>query len=58
MDITEIILTDHEQQRRLFARLDDVDRADTATLGSLWTRIADFLEVHAQAEEQFFYPNC
>ena len=56
MDITEIILTDHEQQRRLFARLDDVDRADTATLGSLWIRIADFLEVHAQAEEQFFYP--
>jgi hypothetical protein len=36
--------------------LDDVDRSDTATLGALWTRLAAMLEVHAQAEELFFYP--
>jgi hypothetical protein len=56
MDITEIILADHEQQRRAFAQLDDIDRSDTASLGALWTRLSAVLEVHAQAEEEFFYP--
>jgi hypothetical protein len=56
VDITELILSDHHDQRRQFAMLDDVDRADTETLGALWTRLSAFLEVHAQAEELFFYP--
>jgi len=56
MDITDIILNDHEEQRRMFARMDDVDRSDTGTLGKLWTRLSAMLEVHAQAEEEFFYP--
>ena len=56
MDITELILSDHHEQRRMFALLDDVERSDTATLGVLWTRLAAMLEVHAQAEELFFYP--
>ena len=57
MDITELILSDHHEQRRMFAMLDDVDPADTTTLGALWTRLAAMLEVHAQAEELFFYPD-
>ena len=36
--------------------LDDLDRSDTTTLRVLWTRLAAMLEVHAQAEELFFYP--
>ncbi|TQS44703.1 hemerythrin domain-containing protein [Cryptosporangium phraense] len=56
MDITELILSDHHEQRRMFAMLDDVDPGDTATLGALWTRTAAMLEVHAEAEEKFFYP--
>ncbi|MFG1922105.1 hemerythrin domain-containing protein [Cryptosporangium sp. NPDC048952] len=56
MDITELILSDHHEQRRMFAMLDDVDPSDTGTLSSLWTRLAAMLEVHAQAEELFFYP--
>jgi hypothetical protein len=56
VDITELILSDHHEQRRQFAMLDDVDRADAGTLGALWTRLSAFLEVHAQAEELFFYP--
>lgn len=56
MDICELILSDHHEQRRLFAMLDDVDPADTATLGALWTRLEALLEVHAQAEEVYFYP--
>jgi hypothetical protein len=56
VDITELILSDHHEQRRRFAMLDEVDRSDTATLGALWTRLAAMLEVHAQAEELYFYP--
>ena len=56
MDITEAILTDHFLQRLAFARLDDVDPADTATLTALWTQLATFLEAHAAAEELVFYP--
>ena len=56
MDITELILDDHHQQRLAFARLDDVARADTEDLGLIWNRLAHFLEVHAAAEEAVFYP--
>ena len=40
----------------MFARMDDVDRSDPGTLGALWTRLSAMLEVHAKAEELFFYP--
>ncbi len=56
MDITELILDDHHRQRQAFARLDDVDRADTEKLGLVWGELAQFLEVHAAAEEKVFYP--
>lgn len=56
MDITELILSDHHEQRRMFAMLDDIDPADHATLGIVWKRLSTTLEVHAEAEELFFYP--
>lgn len=56
MDITRQILDDHDRQRRMFADLDDVDPGDTESLRSLWQRLATFLEVHAEAEEEIFYP--
>jgi hypothetical protein len=56
VDITEVILSDHNEQRRRFAMLDEIDRSSTATLGVIWTRLAAMLEVHAKGEELFFYP--
>jgi hypothetical protein len=56
VDITQLILDDHHEQRRLFAMLEEIDPADTVTLGDLWARLAAFLELHAQAEEEIFYP--
>ena len=56
MDITQLILDDHHEQRRLFAILEQIDRADTGTLSDLWARLSAFLEVHAAAEEEVFYP--
>ncbi len=56
MDITELILRDHNEQRRMFAMLDDIDRDDTDTLAAVWDRLCVLLEVHAAAEEDLFYP--
>ena len=57
MDITELILHDHHEQRRLFAYLEDIDPANLEALGAVWSRLAILLEVHAEAEEQLFYPH-
>jgi Hemerythrin HHE cation binding domain len=56
VDITDLILDDHHEQRRLFAILEQIDPADTATLNALWSRISTSLELHAAAEEAIFYP--
>jgi hypothetical protein len=51
VDITQLILDDHREQRRLFAILEEVDRADAGVLAAIWGRLAAFLELHAAAEE-------
>jgi len=56
VDITQLILDDHHEQRRQFAMLEQIDPADTGTLTALWSRLAAFLELHAAAEEAIFYP--
>jgi hypothetical protein len=56
MDITDVILTQHAEQRRMFAILEEWPRDDTAGLAALWQRLEILLEVHAEAEERFFYP--
>ncbi|HET9125168.1 MAG TPA: hemerythrin domain-containing protein [Solirubrobacteraceae bacterium] len=56
MDITQLILDDHHEQRRLFAQLEEIPREDAETLAAVWNRLAAFLELHAAAEEKLFYP--
>jgi hypothetical protein len=56
VDITQLILDDHHEQRRLFAILEQVDRGQTGVLAAVWHRLAVFLELHAAAEEEIFYP--
>src|SRR6201995_5524459 len=56
VDITQLILDDHHEQRRLFAILEQIDRAETGVLSAIWGRLASFLELHAAAEEAIFYP--
>ncbi len=56
MDITQLVLDDHHEQRRLFAIIEQIDRSDVASLSVVWQQLARFLEVHAEAEERFFYP--
>jgi hypothetical protein len=57
MDITQLILDDHHEQRRIFAILEQIDRTDTGVLSAIWGRLAAFLELHAAAEEAIFYPS-
>jgi hypothetical protein len=57
VDITRLILDDHDEQRKMFAILDEVPRDDTAKLEAVWNRLQILLEVHAEAEEHHFYPH-
>ena len=56
MDITQLILDDHAEQRRLFSILEQIDHTDVEALTQVWDRLSAFLDAHAEAEEQFFYP--
>jgi hypothetical protein len=56
VDITQHILDDHAEQRRLFAILEQISRDDIPSLTAVWQRLATFLELHAEAEEEIFYP--
>jgi hypothetical protein len=56
VDITQLILDDHHEQRRLFSILEQIDRSDSGTLSAVWARLGAFLELHAAAEESIFYP--
>lgn len=56
MDITQIILDDHHQQRQLFAQIEQIGPGDKQALGAVWRRLSALLDTHAEAEERFFYP--
>jgi hypothetical protein len=56
VDITEVIAHQHEEQRRMFAMLEEWPRDDHEGLAAVWARLAILLETHAEAEERYFYP--
>ena len=55
LDVTSMILEDHQTLRRQFAALDDA-RSEEA-LAAVWNGLARMLDVHAACEEQVFYPS-
>lgn len=59
MDVTEVILRDHEWFRRQFIALFDLETAsapDVEAIEAVWGPLAARLDVHAAAEEAIFYP--
>jgi hypothetical protein len=56
VDITDEILHQHAEQRRMFALLDEFPADDTEGLAAVWRRLEILLENHAEAEERYFYP--
>jgi hemerythrin HHE cation binding domain-containing protein len=55
LDITDLILDDHETFRRRFFAL--YTAPENAALLDIWQPLAELLEVHAVAEEEIFYPS-
>lgn len=56
VDITDVILRQHDEQRRMFAMLEEWPRDDHEGLAAIWKRLEILLETHAEAEEKYFYP--
>lgn len=56
MDVTQMILDQHDGQRQLFAALQEMSRADHEGLAAVWHQLENFLLLHAEAEELYFYP--
>ena len=56
MEITQLSLDDHHEQRRLFCLLVQAARSDVRSLAVTWRRLSALLDVHAEAEEQIFEP--
>jgi hypothetical protein len=56
LDITDIILDQHDEQRRLFAAIQQIDGSETDALNAIWKRLQALLDAHAEAEERYFYP--
>lgn len=56
MDITQEILDDHAEQRKLFATLEQIGPGEVEALAAVWGRLSALLDAHAEAEEQLFYP--
>ena len=56
MDVTQLILDDHAEQRRLFAIIEQIEANDHEALRAVWSRLRGLLDTHARAEEVFFYP--
>ena len=57
MDITQLIMDDHTEQRRLFALIDELAPGRHALPREPYgRRLRVLLDTHALAEERFFYP--
>ena len=55
----ELLKGDHDEVERLFAHYEDMkDGADASDKESLVAEICDALTVHAQVEEEIFYPGA
>ena len=54
LDVTALILSDHETLRRQFAALDDAHSNEALT--AVWNGLSRMLDVHADCEEKIFYP--
>jgi hypothetical protein len=59
-DIIEVILADHKRIRRMLGALEDAasygeDPCAGWMLAPVWCRLADLLELHAEAEEEICY---
>jgi hypothetical protein len=58
MDVTELILHQHSEQRRIFALIDDLDPEDTTTLEAVWSRLASCWKCMPGPRRSSSTPDC
>ena len=51
MDITQLILDDHAEQRRLFALIEEMAPSNTEALAALWARLRVLLDTNFNVAE-------
>ena len=56
MDITDLVLDQHQEQRRLFGLIQQMRGAKPDELSAVWNSLKGLLDAHAEAEERFLYP--
>lgn len=56
MDATKVLKTQHDEVRDLFKKFDKLDDGDRTGRLELFHQIKKKLEIHAQIEEELFYP--
>jgi len=55
---TSLLKEDHRKVKKLFAEFEKLDESDTAEMARIFETVNQELTVHAQIEEEIFYPAC
>ncbi len=55
---TTLLKEDHQTMKKLLVQLEKLEDADEMRKAQLFSRIKQLLTVHAQIEEEIFYPAC
>ena len=53
---TSLLKEDHKKVKKLFAQFDHLEAEDSEALSALYEEVRKELQVHAQIEEEIFYP--
>src|SRR5215510_5480579 len=53
---TTLLREDHRKVKKLFQDFDKLDESDTAEMARIFDQVKQEITVHAQIEEEFFYP--
>ena len=53
---TSILKEDHRKVKKLFAEFDQLDESDTAEMARIFETVKKEIILHAQIEEEIFYP--
>ena len=56
MTVYEVLKNDHAKVRELFAKIDKTTEKGAKQREKLWAQVSSEIELHAELEEQFFYP--
>jgi hemerythrin superfamily protein len=56
LSATSLLKEDHKKVKKLFAEFDKLEEDDVTGLAEIYEKVSKELEIHAQIEEEIFYP--